>query len=319
MRQANHYTMLIKRRQTTDQILMIRPAAFGYNPQTAENNAFQQKDGAENTEVIQQQALKEFDAFVDVLRQAGIQVIVIEDSPEPAKPDAVFPNNWVSFHDNGAVITYPMYSVIRRAERREDIIEQIAQTFQLNRRLDFSDKEAENRFLEGTGSMIFDRVHRLVYACISPRTDEGLLDRFCDWAEYEKVQFNAVDANSQQIYHTNVMMALADNFVIICMDTIPDKEEKARLEYWFRETGKEVIEISLEQMNRFAGNMLQLANTEGATFLVMSEQAYKSLSTEQIERIENYSKILYSPIYTIEKYGGGSARCMLAEIFLPKQ
>ena len=298
---------------------MIRPASFGYNPETAASNAFQSSEGAENKEEIQTQALAEFDAFVEKLRSVGIDVIVVEDLPDPVTPDAVFPNNWISFHTNGTVVTYPMYAPTRRHERRGDVFNILAKDFDILHRIDFSGNEAQNRFLEGTGSIVMDRANRLAYACKSPRTDVGLLEEFCEWADYEKVQFDAVDAEGQDIYHTNVMMAMGDDFVVICMDTIRDEQERAQLEYYFRETEKEIINISLEQMNQFAGNMLQVENKEGKTYLVMSEQAFKSLHTEQISHIERHTTILHSPLYTIEKYGGGSARCMLAEVFLPKK
>ena len=298
---------------------MVRPAAFGYNPETAASNAFQQSEGAENKETIQTQALVEFDVFVEKLRSVGIDVVVVEDLPEPLTPDAVFPNNWISFHTNGTVVTYPMYAPTRRQERRGDVFNILAKDFDILNRIDFSGNEAQERFLEGTGSLVLDRLNRLAYACKSPRTDVGLLEEFCEWADYEKIQFDAVDATGQDIYHTNVMMAMGDDFVVICMDTIRDEQEKAQLEYYFRETEKEIINISLEQMNNFAGNMLQVENEAGKTYLVMSEQAFKSLLPEQILHIERHTTILHSPLYTIEKYGGGSARCMLAEVFLPKK
>jgi len=311
--------MLIIRKQTTANLLMIRPVAFGFNPQTAADNAFQQSEGAENTEAIQAEAVAEFDTFVKKLREVGINVIVVEDTSDPVTPDAVFPNNWISFHGNGTVVTYPMYAPIRRHERRGDVFNVLAKDFDIKNHADFSGNESQERFLEGTGSLVFDRINRLAYACLSPRTDEDLLEEFCEWADYEKVQFHAVDGNGQAIYHTNVMMAMGDDFVVICMDTIRDEQEKAQVEYYFRETEKAIIEISLEQMNHFAGNMLQVENQAGTTYLVMSEQAFKSLNTGQISQIERHTNILHSPLYIIEKYGGGSARCMLAEVFLPKK
>jgi len=294
--------MLIRRKQTTSTLLMIRPAAFGYNPETARNNAFQQSEGAENTEAIQAQALVEFDAFVEKLRGVDINVVVVEDTLDPLTPDAVFPNNWISFHSNGTVVTYPMYAPTRRYERRGDVFNILAKDFDIRQREDFSGNEKQERFLEGTGSLILDRLNRVAYACLSPRTHADLLEEFCEWADYEKVQFHALDAEGQDIYHTNVMMAMGDDFVVICMDTIRNEQEKAQLEYYFRETEKEIINISLEQMNKFA-----------------SEQAFKSLLPEQISHIKRHTTILHSPLYTIEKYGGGSARCMLAEVFLPKK
>ena len=305
--------------QTTAHILMIRPAHFGYNEQTAENNTFQQNNDRYNYREIEELAMAEFDAFVNKLRAAGIEVNVVEDSNEPVKPDAVFPNNWVTFHENGSVITYPMNAPVRRNERRQGIIDQLAQRYQVNNQYHLEIYEAEELFLEGTGSMILDRTHKIVYACISPRTDEEVLDQFCLKTNYHKVLFTAVDRDGVQIYHTNVMMALGENFVVICMESIADEKEKQLLLDNFGQTGKEVIDISLDQMLSFAGNMIQLRNTSGETFLVMSEQAYQSLNPSQITQIKRHTNILYSPLTVIETYGGGSARCMIAEIFLPEK
>lgn len=303
--------------QTTSNILMVRPANFGFNEQTAESNAFQSLDISLSNQEISEKAIEEFDGFVDKLRAAGINVIVANDSSKPAKPDAVFPNNWVTFHEDGSIITYPMLAEIRRLERQEAILDQVSENFEIKKRQHLEHFEDEKRFLEGTGSMILDRVHKIVYACLSPRTDELLLQEFVELRDYRKLVFHSVDGNNQEIYHTNVMMALGENFVVICLDTIKSKEERQELLNCFSETGKEVIEISIDQMLSFAGNMLQVRNKEGERFLVMSEQAYLSLDTSQINSIERHSNILYSPINTIEKYGGGSARCMIAEVFLP--
>lgn len=303
--------------QTASSILMVRPAKFGFNEQTAESNAFQHKDSTLSNQEISQKALIEFDQFVEKLISAGIQVIVAEDSHGPAKPDAVFPNNWVTFHESGTVITYPMMAETRRTERREEILNQVSKDFEIKKRLHLEHFEDENRFLEGTGSMILDRVHKVIYACISPRTDNMLLKEIAALEAYRPIVFHAVDGNDQEIYHTNVMMALGETFVVICMDTIKDKQERKEILDCFAETGKEVIEISIKQMLSFAGNMLQLRNDKGQTILVMSEQAFLSLNTSQINSIERHTNILYSPINTIETYGGGSARCMIAEVFLP--
>ncbi len=302
--------------QTTNTLLMVRPARFGFNAETAANNAFQHNDTSRSPEAIQASAVAEFDAFVETLRRHGIRVLVAEDTPEPAKPDAVFPNNWISFHADGCVITYPMFSSLRRLERREDVIEQVkAAGFQVRRRICLEEYEQQGRFLEGTGSMILDHVHRLAYACLSPRTDAGLMEVFSRVSGYAPVLFHAVDAQGQAVYHTNVMMAMGETFVVICLDSVPSKEEQGMLEWRFKLTNKDIISISLEQMNAFAGNMLQVRNIAGETFLVMSEQAYRSLNEEQVARIQQHTQILYSPLYTIEQYGGGSARCMMAEVF----
>jgi len=303
--------------QITDSILMVRPANFGFNEQTAENNAFQTNDQSLSSADISQNAIEEFDNFVTLLRSNGIHVVVANDTDSPVKPDAIFPNNWITFHDDASIVTYPMNAPIRRLERSEAIINQIKQEFSIKNRHALENSENENIFLEGTGSMIIDRPNQIVYACIGPRTDEQLLDKFCELYDYQAVTFKAVDGNGQDIYHTNVLMALGEEFVVICLDTITDLDDRNNVIEFLESTEKEIIEISLEQMMAFAGNMLQVKNKEGKTFLVMSEQAFKSLDSDQIEQIEQYTTPLPVPIYTIEKYGGGSARCMMAEIFLP--
>jgi hypothetical protein len=304
-------------RQTTDTLLMVRPARFGFNAETAANNAFQTNDQSRSPAAIQREAVQEFDAFAAKLREAGVQVIVAQDSEEPLKPDAVFPNNWVSFHHDGTVVTFPMFSPLRRRERREEVIAQAVEEagFSTHARVHLENHEAEDRYLEGTGSMILDHDYRIVYACISRRTDAELLAEFASLTGYEPVAFRSVDEQGQDVYHTNVMMALGETFVVICLDSVKDENERAMLTAKFAATNKEIISISLAQMNSFAGNMLQVRNTTGDTFLVMSEQAYKSLTADQIVRIESHTRILHSALYTIETYGGGSARCMLAEVF----
>jgi hypothetical protein len=305
--------------QITDSLIMVRPRHFGFNPETASSNAFQSDDQSRSAEDIRLAAIREFDEFVSKLRSAGINVHVMDDDDTPPKPDAVFPNNWVSFHHDGTVVTYPMHATIRRAERREALIEQIGQQFQLSKRIHLEASETESRFLEGTGSIIFDHDFRLAYACLSPRTSLGLLRDLCRHLGYEALAFRATDANHQEIYHTNVMMAIGVTFVIICLDAVQDPAEKQMLLARFHGSQKEVINISLDQMNAFAGNMLQVKSRSGERYLIMSEQAYRSLRPEQISQIEQHSHILHSPLYTIEQYGGGSARCMLAEIFCPQR
>lgn len=304
-------------KQCTNHIMMVRPANFGFNPETAESNAFQVNDQSLSPEQIKLKAIEEFDTFVYDLNSKGIHVEVIEDKPEPYTPDAVFPNNWITFHEDGSVITYPMQALARRKERRDDILYQLGQKFDLHMRYYLEFAEESDLYLEGTGSMIFDRVHKIVYACLSPRTDASLVEKFCNITGYKSCLFHASDEHDQDIYHTNVMMAVGDQFVVICMDTIKDDQEKQMLYNIFQKTSKDVIELTMGQMNSFAGNMLQLCNDHGQTFLVMSEQAFNSLRADQVERIRQYTQILYTPLYTIEKYGGGSARCMMAEIFLP--
>lgn len=296
---------------------MVRPANFGYNAETAENNAFQTNDKSLNSEQIKAKAIEEFDTFVETLRNAGVDVTVVQDTKEPIKIDAVFPNNWISTHENGAVITYPIYSEMRRRERREDIIEDLGERFVVKDRYKLEESERQGLFLEGTGSLILDRPNKLAYGCTSERTHEELADRFCDFTGYKKVLFQAVDDNNIPIYHTNVMMAIGETFVVICMDTIKNPEQNEALRNLFRSKNKDLIEISLDQMKAFAGNMLQLRSQSGQAYLVMSSQAYKSLDENQIQQIQKHTDILHSPIDTIEGYGGGSARCMMAEIFLP--
>lgn len=303
--------------QISDTILMVRPKHFGFNPETANNNSFQTNDQRLGSAEISEKARQEFDAFVEKLRAAGIRIIVIEDSDHPIKTDAVFPNNWFTTHEKGELITYPMFSPIRRTERQQSIVDTINSKFKVDKWIHLEDRELEERFLEGTGSMILDRVYRIVYACRSIRTDEGLVDEFCRWMDYELVLFDAYSREGIPIYHTNVMMALGISYVVICMESIRNEEQRLLLNNCFERTSKEIIAISLDQMNAFAGNMLQVSNTkDDNTFLVMSQQAYMSLLPEQIDRIQRHSQILYSPLDTIETYGGGSARCMMAEIFL---
>ena len=305
--------------QTTNHILMVRPAHFGFNPQTAESNAFQtNKKGLTKAE-IEQQAVEEFDEFVNRLRAAGVDVIVVQDTPAPVKTDAVFPNNWITFHPGGQIVTYPMESPIRRLERRDDIIEMIRERFQVKEVIRLEQAEKEGRFLEGTGSMILDRQAKIIYACRSSRTDKELVFDFAKMADYDALFFDATDGEGHAIYHTNVMMAIGETFVVICLDTIKDSEEKAVVIDSFEKSNKEIISITLEQMMAFAGNMLQVQNNRGQTFLVMSEQAYRSLTKDQVDQIERHTQILYSPLDTIETYGGGSARCMMAEVFLPEK
>ncbi|MCC8407908.1 arginine deiminase-related protein [Mucilaginibacter sp. UR6-1] len=303
--------------QTTSNILMIRPVAFGFNEQTAGSNAFQNKN-AEQTDV-QQKALQEFDGFVQLLRDNGVNVITVNDTAEPHTPDSIFPNNWVSFHNDGNVYLYPMQAENRRLERREDIIRDLQQNFTIEHITDLSRFEVENKFLEGTGSMVLDRDNKIAYACLSPRTDEGVLRTFCEQAGYKPVLFNAFDASGQPIYHTNVLMAVATQYVVICLDTITDDEQLEAVIDAIESSGKEIINISLDQMNHFAGNMLEVQNEAGESLIVMSASAWNSLDDEQREILSGYSKPVYADISTIETNGGGSARCMMAEVHLPKK
>ena len=311
--------MLKETAQTTSHILMVRPANFGFNEETAASNAFQTNDETLSNAEVSRRAIAEFDAFVEKLRSVGVDVIVAEDTNRPLKPDAVFPNNWVTFHQNGTIVTYPMYATVRRLERRDDIVRSIQERFRVEQKIQLQEYEDIDQYLEGTGSMIIDRPNKLVYACLSARTHPDLLARFCKLMGYIAVPFHAVDGEGLEIYHTNVMMALGETFVVICLETVQSEIEEEMLRNRFAATGKEIIEITLDQMMQFAGNMLQVRNAKGETFLVMSEQAYESLDAVQIALIRRHTNILYSPINTIETYGGGSARCMMAEVFLPEK
>jgi len=300
--------------QTTNHILMIRPVDFKFNIQTAGNNKFQQLSDVEN---IQELALLEFDGFVELLRNNGVSVTVIDDTLEPETPDSIFPNNWVSFHENGQIFLYPMFSENRRQERRTDIIESIGKRFKVNTVTDLSGYESQDIFLEGTGSLVLDREHKIAYACISVRTNETILSDFCAKTGYQAIIFTAMDASGFPIYHTNVMMCVGTKFAVVCLAAIPNPAEQKTLMDSLTKTGKEIIEIDLNQMNHFAGNMLEIQNNTGESLLVMSEQAYLSLSKKQINTLRQYCRVIYAALYTIEKNGGGSARCMLAEIHLP--
>ena len=306
--------------QTASTVLMVEPIAFGYNAQTAENNYFQveQKDAD-----IQTKALEEFNNFANKLKSKGINVISVKDTLKPHSPDSIFPNNWVSFHNDGKVVLYPMFAPNRRVERRTDILETLkVKGFEITEIEDLSHFENQQKFLEGTGSMIFDHDHKIAYGSVSLRLDEELFRQFCTKFGFRPVVFHSYQNAGDQrlpIYHTNVMMCVADKFVVICLDCIDDELEREKVQEVIKSTQKEIIEISEDQMQQFAGNMLQVQNEAGEKFLVMSESAYRSLTAQQISAIEKYCEIIYSDLNTIETNGGGSARCMLAEVFLPKK
>ncbi|MBP7238662.1 MAG: amidinotransferase [Saprospiraceae bacterium] len=300
--------------QTTSHVLMIRPSAFGYNVETAANNVFQHIPLA-GEDVIQSNAVREFDAFVSLLRSEGVDVEVIQDTVTPVKPDAIFPNNWVSFHDDATVVTYPMFSKMRRQERRDDVIHQLASRFRVDLSIQFESFEEGDKFLEGTGSMVLDRAHKVAYACISDRTDLVVFREWCERIGYRPVSFHAV-SNGQPIYHTNVMMAIGTKIAVVCLDCLPDVKERLLLKASLAKH-HHVVEITDAQVQSFAGNMLALQNQKGEELMVMSASALKSLTPEQKEAIEQYCRIVAAPIPTIEDVGGGSARCMIAEIFLP--
>jgi len=300
----------------TDTILMVRPLQFSYNEQTAETNAFQQKIDPKYSVEVSNKAMEEFDAFVHKLKSNHINVLVYDDTNEPIKPDAVFPNNWLSTHLDGKIVLYPMCHENRRPEKREDIVESLKNKFKVSAISDFSYFELNKQYIEGTGSVVLDRQNKLMYACLSPRTDLEALETVAEKLGYTPIPFHSVDENGQAIYHTNVMMSVGDEFVVICLESIKEVAEKAMLLGKFDDTAKQVIEISYAQMNQMAGNMLQLRNTKGQKIEVMSTQAFNSLSDFQMTQLLMHSKIIYSDLFTIEKYGGGSARCMIAEIFL---
>ena len=302
--------------QTTSTILMIRPVNFGFNEQTAGSNAFQNRNAEQ--QLVQDKALQEFDAMVAKLRDNGVEVIVIQDTLEPHTPDSIFPNNWVSFHQDGKVFLYPMMAENRRLERREDIIIGLENEFKIKHVIDLSRFESENKFLEGTGSMVLDREHKLAYACLSPRTDKDVLDLFCLESGYKPVLFHAVDQGGMDIYHTNVLMCVGSNFVVICLESIKDTAEKLTVIETIAASQKQLIDIPFEQMNHFAGNMLEVENLQGEKLIVMSKSAWDSLNEQQKDKLSSFCKPVYSDISTIESNGGGSARCMMAEVHLPR-
>lgn len=292
---------------------MVKPARFGFNPQTAESNAFQKKDGFGRA--VQESALREFLAYATLLRANGVNIALAEDTLEPRTPDSIFPNNWFTTHEDGTLVLYPMAAPNRREERKEHFLQIIKKSFKVTRTVDLTHYEDQGLFLEGTGSMILDRENKIVYACRSPRTCEKVLDDFCKELGYTPVLFEAVDSNGQQIYHTNVMMAVGTTYAIVCLDSIADISEREKVVSSLEKTGKKILGISLEQMGQFAGNMLELQSNEGKKLLVMSATARKSLTPEQNRELSKTYRLLSPQLETIETNGGGSARCMLAEIF----
>jgi len=306
--------------QAPGSIMMIRPSNFGYNPLTANSNAFQLKDTGINPREISRTAQKEFDRFHDLLIKHNVHVIVMEDQPGTILPDSVFPNNWISFHHDGTVVLYPMMAGNRRLERRMDILPDLQNKhgFNIIRILDYTNHEVDGQYLEGTGSVVFDYVNRIAYANRSDRTDEFVFRKLCAELDYKGIFFESVDPSGNDIYHTNVMMCLGTGFVVICLDAIPNESMRLKLMHSFEETGHEVIDINFRQLNDFAGNMIEILDQDKETVIIMSERSHHSLSSDQIERLSTYGTILSSPIPQIQKYGGGSARCMIAGIFLPK-
>ena len=307
--------------QITNTVLMVRPVQFRMNEQTSVNNYYQKVPENILSEVVNKMAVKEFDGMVRKLKKVGIQVIVVKDTKEFDTPDSIFPNNWISFHSNGTIGLYPMFAENRRLERKESVLEAVeAQGFVVKNVVDYSGAEVDNLFLEGTGSILLDRVNNKAYCAISDRADEGLFIEFCEDFEYTPVVFSAfqtVNDKREKIYHTNVMMCIGDTFAVVCLASIDDKKQRKSLINHLQDDGKKVIEISEDQVNHFAGNMLQLKGVEEASYLVMSQSALKSLRPAQVKLIESHTTIISCPLDTIESCGGGSARCMMAEVFLP--
>lgn len=310
-------------RNTTSTIMMVRPVKFRLNEQTAVNNYYQKALEGVTPDEAQVNAMTEFDDFVEKLRGHEVEVVVIQDNEDPSTPDSIFPNNWISFHSDGTVGLYPMYAENRRLERREDVLTTLARHgYMITNQIDLTFGEAEGKFLEGTGSLIFDRENRMAYAAISERTNPDVVKQFDAAFEFETVLFTSnqtVGDKRLPIYHTNVMMCIGDHFSVICLDTIDDATERKMVVDSLEKNGKEIIEISEAQKSRFAGNMLQVENRTGEKFMVMSGAAHGVLTEDQIKSILKYNKdIISSSLDTIEALGGGSARCMMAEVFLPK-
>jgi hypothetical protein len=310
-------------KQITDSILMIRPVAFRMNEQTAVNNYYQKVMDGLLPGTVNAKAQQEFDAFVEKLRAVGVNVIVVDDTLDPDTPDSIFPNNWVSFHENGDVALYPMFAENRRSERREEIFDMLEDKgFVIDNIMDYTSAEEDDIFLEGTGSIVLDRANHKAYCALSPRADEELFIEYCEDFEYTPVIFEAfqtVNGERKHIYHTNVMMCVGDTFAVVCADCIDEKQERKAVLNSLKTDGKEIILLTEAQLNNFAGNMLQVSGANGKTYLVMSESAKQVLTKDQINKIEKHTEILSANLDTIEACGGGSARCMMAEIFLLKK
>lgn len=298
--------------QTTSKILMVRPARFAFNEQTAGNNYFQHNSVQSN---VAENALLEFDTLVNLLKANDVDVTVVQDTLEPWTPDSIFPNNWFSSHFTGELVLYPMFAENRRLERKEHIINLLKRDFNHKKVIDLTHWEEEGEFLEGTGSMILDRRKRVAYCCRSPRTSEKVLSEFCSIMNYRPILFDATDKNGNQIYHTNVIMEVGMQVAVICLESINDENERKRVVSQLTSTGKIIVDITLDQVSRFAGNMLEVKSRNGTPLMVMSTSAYKSLTSEQENLISTYNKIISTDLKTIETNGGGSARCMIAEIF----
>jgi hypothetical protein len=308
--------------QTTNTILMVRPTSFRANEQTAVNNHYQKEMNDVAQATLQLNAQEEFDAFVEKLRSIGVHVVVFDAKDGLDTPDSHFPNNWISFHENGNVGLYPMFAENRRSERRESVLDQLeSEGFNIKNIIDYTSAEDDNLFLEGTGSLLLDRVNRKAYCALSERANEELFIEFCEDFEFTPIVFTAnqtVDGNRTPIYHTNVMMCLGETFAVICLASIDDKKERKNVIKHLKEDGKEIIDINEKQVNNFAGNMLQVKGKDDKRYLIMSQAAYDTLSQAQIKTLEKHTEIVSSSLNIIEACGGGSARCMMAEVFLPR-
>jgi hypothetical protein len=306
--------------QSTSRIMMIRPVRFGFNIETAQSNKFQKEPTAGYTgEAAQKEAQEEFDLMVDQLDKAGLDLHIFDDTEDIYRPDAVFSNNWVSFHQSGKVVLYPMMAENRRVERRPDIISDLKKDFKIEEIIDLTYFEEQGKYLEGTGSMVLDRRYKIAYACLSPRTHPEVLDAFAEALGYEVVAFSASDENGKPVYHTNVIMCIGDIFAVVCLEAIKDPDERQLVRSALEETKKYIVEISLDQVRHFAGNMLMVRNDKSDKFLIMSTQAYDSLTTRQKDNLSDYARLLHTDLAIIEGNGGGSARCMMTEIHLPRK
>ncbi|MGO9935236.1 MAG: citrulline utilization hydrolase CtlX, partial [Steroidobacteraceae bacterium] len=306
--------------QNAAAVLMVRPARFGWNPQTAASNAFQQASGGLSGNEQQAAVLAEFDALANAMQRAGVEVLIAADTPEPPKPDAIFPNNWVSFHRDGTVALYPLLAPNRRCERREEIIAQVARegSFRVSRTVDLSHREAEQKYLEGTGSLVLDRAHRVAYACASPRTDLDVLGEFAQQLDYELMTFDALDGAGRAVYHTNVVMAIGAGFAVVCGAAIANPQHRTAVFTKLRATGHDIVDITVAQMREFAGNVLELAPPQG-NLIALSTTALHSFTLEQRRMLESRADLVPVSITNVERCGGGGVRCMLAEIHLPKR
>ena len=304
--------------QITDTILMIRPAAFGFNPETAVNNFFQSPLNG-NSEELHKSALSEFDNMVELLKENDIEVLVVEDTEAPSKPDAVFPNNWLCTSPEGTVSVFPMFAPSRRREKRDDILSMLDEKFKVKSLQDWTRFESEGKFLEGSGSMVMDHNDKVIYACYSPRTDLSVLEKYANANGYRAIVFLATDRNGNPVYHTNVVLTIGENFAVFCQEAIDEEWEQIAVCQLLEATGHEIITISREQMHAFAGNMLQLINKKGKKYLALSQTAFDTLDTGQKERLSFYSTLLPVSVPTIEKVEGGSVRCMMTEVFLERK